>query len=74
MNVFKIIILIIIIIIIILIIIIIIIIIDQNTEKGPGALSKLSVTQTPMENHHLTLMQRNVNCEKRISTLALLKN
>ena len=30
--------------------------IGQNTEKSPGDLSKLDVTQTSMENHKLTLM------------------
>ena len=50
----------------IIIIIIMIIIIDfpndsivqigQNTEKSPGDLKRLAVTQTAMENHQLTLM------------------
>ena len=29
---------------------------DQNTEKSPGNLRKLSVTQTPVRNHQVTLM------------------
>ena len=28
--------------------------IDQNTEKSPGDLRRLAVTQTPMEKHQLT--------------------
>ena len=28
----------------------------QNTEKSPGDLSRLAVTQTPVENHQLTLL------------------
>ncbi len=28
----------------------------QNTEKIPGDLRKLAVTQTPVKNHQLTLM------------------
>ena len=28
----------------------------QNTEKSPGDLRRLAVTQTPVENHRLTLM------------------
>ena len=30
--------------------------IGQNTEKSPGDLSKLAVTQTPVEDHQLTPM------------------
>ena len=30
--------------------------IDQNTEKSPGDLRRLAVTQTPVENHQLTLV------------------
>ena len=30
--------------------------IGQNTEKSPGYLMRLAVTQTPAENHQLTLM------------------
>ena len=30
--------------------------IDQNTEKSPGDLRRLAVTQTPEENHQLTLV------------------
>ena len=30
--------------------------IGQNTEKSPGDLRRLAVTQTPVENHQLTLM------------------
>ena len=29
--------------------------IGQNTEKSPGKLRRLSVSQTPAENHQLTL-------------------
>ena len=28
----------------------------QNTEKSPGDLSRLAVTQTPVKDHQLTLM------------------
>ena len=28
----------------------------QNTEKSPGGLRRLAVTQTPVKNHQLTLM------------------
>ena len=28
----------------------------QNTEKSPGDLKKLAVTQTPVKDHQLTLM------------------
>ena len=30
--------------------------IGQNTEKSPGDLRRLAVTQAPVENHKLTLM------------------
>ena len=30
--------------------------IDQNTEKNPGDLKRLAVTQTTVENHQLTLV------------------
>ena len=30
--------------------------IGQNTEKSPGGLKTLAVTQTPVSNHHLTLV------------------
>ena len=30
--------------------------IGQNTEKSPGDLKRLAVTQTPVRNHWLTLM------------------
>ena len=30
--------------------------IGQNTEKSPGELRKLAVTQTPVKDHQLTLM------------------
>ena len=30
--------------------------IDQNTEKCPGGLRRLAVTQTPVKVHQLTLM------------------
>ena len=29
---------------------------DQNTEKSPGILRRLAVTQTPVKNNQLTLM------------------
>ena len=29
---------------------------DQNTEKSPGDLRRLAVTQTPVTNHQLILM------------------
>ena len=29
---------------------------DQNTEKSPGDLKRLAVTQTPVKNHQLILM------------------
>ena len=29
---------------------------DQNTEKSPGDLRRLAVTQTPVIDHQLTLM------------------
>ena len=33
--------------------------IRQNTEKSPGDLRKLAVTQTQVENHQLTLVSAN---------------
>ena len=30
--------------------------ISQNTEKSPGDLRRLAVTQTPVKNHQLTLV------------------
>ena len=33
-----------------------IIVINQNTEKSPGDLRRLAVTQTPLKDHQLTLM------------------
>ena len=30
--------------------------IGQNTERSPGDLRRLAATQTPVENHHLTLV------------------
>ena len=30
--------------------------IGQNTEKSPGDLKRLAITQTPMKDHQLTLM------------------
>ena len=30
----------------------------QNTEKIPGTMRRLAVTQNPVENHQLTLMQK----------------
>ena len=34
--------------------------IGQNTEKSPGDLSTLVVTQTPMRNHQLTLLGKTL--------------
>ena len=34
--------------------------IGQNTEKGPGDLKRLAVTQIPVENHQLTLMWKTL--------------
>ena len=34
--------------------------INQNTEKSPGDLRKLAGTQTPVENHQLTLMWKTL--------------
>ena len=33
---------------------------DQNTEKSPGDLRRLAVTQTPMKDHQLTLMWKTL--------------
>ena len=33
--------------------------IGQNTEKSPGDLKRLVVTQTPVGNHRLTLVGKN---------------
>ena len=30
--------------------------IDQNTEKSPGDLTRVAVTQTPVKEHQLTLV------------------
>ena len=30
--------------------------IEQNTEKSPGDLRRLAVSQTPVRTHHLTLV------------------
>ena len=30
--------------------------IGQNTDKGPGELRRLAVTQTPVRNHRVTLV------------------
>ena len=32
----------------------------QNTEKSPGDLKRLDVTQTPVKNHQLTLMWKTL--------------
>ena len=32
----------------------------QNTEKSPGDLRRLAVTQTPVKNHQLTLMRKTL--------------
>ena len=34
----------------------------QNTEKSPGDLRRLAVTQTPVKNHRLTLMAQRLEC------------
>ena len=34
--------------------------IGQNTEKGPEDLRRLAVTQTPIENHPLTLVWKTL--------------
>ena len=33
----------------------------QNTEKNPGDLRRLAVTQTPVKDHQLILMSENSN-------------
>ena len=35
-----------------------IVVIDWNTEKSPGNRKRLAVTQTPMQNHQLTLVRK----------------
>ena len=37
--------------------------IGQNTEKSPGDLKRLVVTQTPVENHQQTLMGKTLERE-----------
>ena len=41
--------------------------IDQNTDKSPGDLKKLAVTQTPIKDHQLTLVWkiRNIDYPER---------
>ena len=34
--------------------------IGQNTKKSPGDLRRLTVTQTPVEKHQLTLVRKTV--------------
>ena len=34
--------------------------IGQNTEKSPGDLRRLAVTQTPIEDHQLTLVRKTL--------------
>ena len=34
--------------------------ISQNTEKSPGDLRRFAVTQTPVENHQLTLVWKTL--------------
>ena len=34
--------------------------IGQNTKKSPGDLKRLAVTQTPVENHQLTLVWKTI--------------
>ena len=38
--------------------------IDSNTEKSPGNLKRLAITQTPSKNHLLTLMLKTLKREK----------
>ena len=38
--------------------------IGQNTEKSPGDLKRLVVTQTPVKNHQLTLVLKTLKGEK----------
>ena len=38
--------------------------IRQNIEKSPGNLRKLAVTQTPVKNHHVTLVGKNLQRRK----------
>ena len=38
--------------------------IGQNTEKSPGDLRRLAVTQTRVRNHQLTLMRKTLKCLK----------
>ena len=33
---------------------------DQNTEKSPGDLRRLAITQTPVKDHQLTLMGKTL--------------
>ena len=35
--------------------------IGQNTEKSPGDLRRLAVTQTPVKDHQLTLIGKTLN-------------
>ena len=37
---------------------------DQNTEKSPGDLGRLAVTQTPGKDHQLSLMWKTSKREK----------
>ena len=37
--------------------------IRQNTEKSPGGLRRLAVTQTPVRNHQLTLVWKTLKRE-----------
>ena len=38
--------------------------ISQNTEKSPGDLRRLVVTQTPVKNHQLTLVWKTLKSEQ----------
>ena len=40
----------------------------QNTEKGPGDLRRLAVTQTPVKSHQLTLMWKTLNTTTTTTT------
>ena len=38
--------------------------IGQNIKKSPGDLRRLAITQTPVENHQLTLVRKTLKCVK----------
>ena len=48
--------------------------IGQNTEKSPGDLRRLAITQTPVKGHQLTLMRKTLmeyNCRIIVSEFVL---